>query len=91
MQAQIRDTAFYTQAMEKENMFLRQEIERVKYSKEKDSYGRFMAGLIKNKGATNVKIEEEPLKEITNANVNRRVNFAEEIPVPPKSEKKPEE
>ena len=70
--------------MEKENMFLRQEIERVKYSKDKDSYGRFMAGLMKNKGGSSMKVEQEPLKEITISNVNKRIEFTEEILAPPK-------
>lgn len=90
LQAQIRDTAFYTQAMEKENVFLRQEIERVKYSKDKDSYGRFMAGLMKNKAIKGLNgcPEEQPLREITNAATEKkRVEFSEE-PLP-KSDKKP--
>ena len=46
----MKEGVFYTQAMERENAFLRQEIERVKYSKDKDSYSRFISGLMKNKG-----------------------------------------
>lgn len=76
-------------------MFLRQEIERVKYSKDKDSYGRFMSGLMKNRGASSTKLntsfEEPALKEITIANVNKsdkkRVEFVVEV-APQKSEKK---
>jgi len=32
-------------ALEKENQYLRDEIERAKYSKDKEEYGRFVSGL----------------------------------------------
>jgi len=54
-----------------------------------------MSGLMKNRGASSTKLntsfEEQALKEITIANVNKsdkkRVEFVEEVP-PQKSEKK---
>ena len=50
---QLRDQQYYTQAMEKENNFLRLEIERTKYSKDKEGYSRFISGLMKNKSSEN--------------------------------------
>jgi hypothetical protein len=38
--------------MEKENNFLRLEIERTKYSKDKEGYSKFISGLMKNKSST---------------------------------------
>ena len=39
LQNQIRESTLYTNAVEKENQFLREEIERTKYSKDKEQYG----------------------------------------------------
>jgi hypothetical protein len=36
--------------MEKENQFLRLEVEKSKYSKDKEGYSRFIQGLIKHRG-----------------------------------------
>ena len=41
----MKDNDFYVIALEKENMFLREEIERSKFSKDKEEYGRFITGL----------------------------------------------
>ena len=35
----------YAGVLQKENLFLRQEIERSKFSKDKDEYNRFLGGL----------------------------------------------
>jgi uncharacterized protein YueI len=40
----------YTQAIEKENQFLRLEVEKSKYSKDKEGYSKFIQGLIKHRG-----------------------------------------
>lgn len=60
LQAQARESAFYTAAMEKENQFLRLEIEKTKYSKDKEQYSRFMSGLTKTKSASKLTTLEEP-------------------------------
>lgn len=41
----MRESGFYVSALEKENHFLREEIERSKYSKSKEEYGKFVSGL----------------------------------------------
>jgi hypothetical protein len=48
MSVQLRDIQLYTQAMEKENQFLRLEVERTKYSKDKEGYSKFIGGLMKH-------------------------------------------
>ena len=42
-----RDSTTYIKAIEKENQFLRMEVERTKYSKDKEGYSRFISGLVK--------------------------------------------
>ena len=73
LQAQARDSAFYTAAIEKENQFLRLEIEKTKYSNDKEQYSRFMSGLTKTKSASKLntleetveKSEQKPKKHVT--------------------------
>lgn len=73
LQAQARDSAFYTAAIEKENQFLRLEIEKTKYSKDKEEFSRFMSGLTKTKSASKLntleqtveKSEQKPKKHVT--------------------------
>lgn len=43
----------YVQALEKENIFLREEIERSKFYKDKEDYGRFVGGLTSLKRRSN--------------------------------------
>jgi RNA:NAD 2'-phosphotransferase (TPT1/KptA family) len=38
--------------MEKENQFLRLEVERIKYGKDKDQYNKFISGLMKHRPQT---------------------------------------
>lgn len=45
LKSQINDNSVYTNALEKENHFLREEIERTKYSKSKEDYTKFLSGL----------------------------------------------
>jgi hypothetical protein len=49
IQSQVKDTQQYSAAIEKENQYLRLEVERVKYSKDKEGYSKFSSGLIKPK------------------------------------------
>jgi hypothetical protein len=49
IQSQVKDTQQYSAAIEKENQYLRLEVERVKYSKDKEGYSKFISGLIKPK------------------------------------------
>ena len=49
LQSQIKDAQQYSAAIEKENQYLRLEVERVKYSKDKEGYSKFISGLIKPK------------------------------------------
>jgi len=44
--------------MEKENQFLRLEVERVKYSKDKEGYSKFLSGLLKIGSAKNQTTEQ---------------------------------
>ena len=41
----MKDNEYYASALERENVFLRVEIERSKYSKDKEEYGKFITGL----------------------------------------------
>ena len=45
----MKDCQQYSTAIEKENQYLRLEVERVKYSKDKEGYSKFISGLIKPK------------------------------------------
>ena len=71
--------------MEKENQFLRLEVERTKYSKDKEGYSKFIGGLMKNRGAStegtgntsltrSIRREQlaEPLQEISIHKINRQ-------------------
>ena len=49
IQSQVKDAQQYSAAIEKENQYLRLEVERVKYSKDKEGYSKFISGLIKPK------------------------------------------
>lgn len=49
IQSQVKDAQQYSTAIEKENQYLRLEMERVKYSKDKEGYSKFINGLIKPK------------------------------------------
>ena len=53
LEKQVKDSQFYTSAIEKENQFLRLEVERVKYSKDKEGYNKFLSGLLKIGSAKN--------------------------------------
>lgn len=46
----MKDQQLYVSALEKENYFLREEIERTKFSKDKNEYSRFISGLIPIRG-----------------------------------------
>ncbi|CDW87912.1 UNKNOWN [Stylonychia lemnae] len=50
MQYQVKDHNFYTSALEKENQFLREEVEKVKYSKDKNEYSKFLQNLVPIRG-----------------------------------------
>lgn len=50
--------------MEKENQYLRLEVERVKYSKDKEGYSKFISGLLKPKEKTSSS-DSQPLSEIS--------------------------
>ncbi len=41
----MKENEFYVAALERENIFLREEIEKAKYSKDKEEYSRFISGL----------------------------------------------
>jgi hypothetical protein len=41
----VKENDYYMSALERENIFLREEIERNKYSKDKEEYGKFISGL----------------------------------------------
>lgn len=41
----FKDREVYMGALERENLYLRDEIERAKFSKDKEEYGRFVSGL----------------------------------------------
>lgn len=57
-QSEWRRVEVFAEAVEKENAYLRLEVERVKYSKDKEGYSKFLGGLIPQpKGG-------HPLKEI---------------------------
>jgi hypothetical protein len=54
----------YVSAIEKENKFLREEIEKCKYSKSKDDYSKFISGLVSIKKSDKFqdsKISSSPL------------------------------
>lgn len=55
--ASIKDTQYYMSALEKENAFLREEVERTKYSKDKAEYGKFLSNLIPIRGKKQVNDE----------------------------------
>jgi hypothetical protein len=63
IQSQVKDTQQYSAAIEKENQYLRLEVERVKYSKDKEGYSKFISGLIKPK--ERAQPDGGPLQEIT--------------------------
>lgn len=42
----IKDNSYYVNALEKENAYLREEIEKAKYSKDKVEYGKFVQNLL---------------------------------------------
>ena len=52
----MKDNEYYASALERENVFLRVEIERSKYSKDKEEYGKFITGLtqLKRKSTSNL-------------------------------------
>lgn len=54
MESALKDTEFYASSLEKENHFLREEIEKTKYSKDKQEYNKFLGGLtqLRNKKQT---------------------------------------
>jgi hypothetical protein len=67
--------------MEKENQFLRLEVEKSKYSKDKEGYSRFIQGLIKHRGPSTsadqtslTRRREEPLQELQISKVNTSSN-----------------
>jgi len=73
----------YTQAMEKENQYLRLEVEKSKYSKDKEGYSKFIQGLIKHRGTAPTSTtestsltrrREEPLQELQISKVNTSSN-----------------
>lgn len=64
LSSQVKDNQFYSSAMEKENQYLRLEVERVKYSKDKEGYSKFISGLMKPKERSG-QAEPTPLQEIT--------------------------
>ena len=47
--------------MEKENHYLRLEVERVKYSKDKEGYSKFISGLLKPKDRPETSSSSTPL------------------------------
>jgi hypothetical protein len=49
----LKDGSHYISAVERENQFLREEIEKSKYCKDKEDYGKFISGLLpmKKKGS----------------------------------------
>ena len=64
----MKDTEFYAQALEKENHFLREEIEKSKYSKDKNEYSKFLSGLtqIRNKKPqTTTTLQSQSTKDYT--------------------------
>ena len=63
IQSQLKDGQQYSAAVEKENQYLRLEVERVKYSKDKEGYSKFISGLIKPKERSQP--DGAPLQEIT--------------------------
>ena len=63
LQSQVKDAQQYSVAIEKENQYLRLEVERVKYSKDKEGYSKFISGLIKPKERGQA--DGAPLQEIT--------------------------
>ena len=58
----MKDSQQYSTAIEKENQYLRLEVERVKYSKDKEGYSKFISGLIKQKDRG--QSDGAPLQEI---------------------------
>jgi dihydroxyacetone kinase DhaKLM complex PTS-EIIA-like component DhaM len=54
VEVQLLESTYYTSALEKENAFLRLEIERSKYSKDKEGYSKFLSGLLKTEKSSSV-------------------------------------
>ena len=46
IQFSVRDQQLYANALEKENYFLREEIEKAKFNKDKNEYSKFVSGLL---------------------------------------------
>lgn len=55
----MKDSNYYTNALEKENSFLREEIEKTKYSKDKNEYGRFIQNLVPIRNSKKLHINDE--------------------------------
>ncbi len=78
----------YTQGMEKENQFLRLEVEKSKYSKDKEGYSKFIQGLIKHRGGAPISTtdstsltrrREDPLQELQISKVNTSSNNTRQV------------
>ena len=70
--------------MEKENQYLRHEVERTKYSKDKEGYSKFIGGLMKNRATSSTneggntsltrsirRESVEPLQDISIQKINK--------------------
>lgn len=61
MQLALKDNQYYVNAVERENAFLREEIERAKYSKDKAEYTRFISGLVPIRGSKKICNDENSM------------------------------
>ena len=65
----------YVNALEKENYFLREEIEKAKFSKDKNDYSKFVSGLLPLRDKKSNRLDESTAQDENKNPFNERKSF----------------